>query len=193
MESYKKRQKKKRRNQIIIVAAILAIIIVVAYGVTILQPDFITIPTHTPDPSTFTAVPTITSSTPIPFHWHVHLDVFINGTPVIVPGDLGHVQDDAILYALHTHDPSGIIHLEYSQRFPFTLIQIFQVWGYPNFSTNQLFAYSGQPNTIYINGTAIPFDPNYALTCHAEIAIVYGTAPSSIPSSFNFGSYSCVG
>ncbi len=193
MEAYKRRQKKKRRNQIVIVSAILVIIIVIAYGISAYKPDFITIPTHTPEPSTLPSVPTITGSTPIPFHWHVHLDVFINGTRVIVPGDLGHVSGDAVLYALHAHDPSGLIHIEYSSVVSFTLIQIFEVWGYPNFSTNQLFTYSGQSNSIYINGTQTQFNPNYLLTCHAEIAVVYGTAPSSIPSSYDFGGAGCEG
>ncbi len=193
MEAYKKRQKRKRRNQIVIASVIIIVIIVIAYGLITLQPNYLTIPVHTPDPSTLPSLPTIGPNTPTPFHWHAHLDVFINGTPVIVPSDLGHVQGDAVLYALHTHDATGLIHIEYSTKVYFTLMQIFEVWGYPTFSANHLFTYSGQSNAIYINGTQISFNPNYYLTCHDEIAIVYGTAPSHIPSSYSFGAAACEG
>ncbi len=126
----------------------------------------------------------------------MHLDIFINGTPVLIPDDLGHASDNTVFYAIHRHsDLAGLIHIEspVGSPQPYTLAQLFEVWGYPNFGVNQIFTYAGQSNAIYINGTMIQFNPNYPLTCHNEVAIIYGTAPSSIPTSFNFGSIGCFG
>jgi len=43
--------------------------------------------------------------------------------------------------------------------------------------------------SVYLNGNKEPNGVNYRdtkLHAHDEIAIVYGTAPSTIPSSYNF-------
>src|SRR5690242_9910791 len=45
------------------------------------------------------------------FHVHAHLDVFVNGQPYIVPSQVG-IIDGTCLYWLHTHNTSGIIHIE---------------------------------------------------------------------------------
>ena len=42
---------------------------------------------------------------------------------------------------------------------------------------------------VYINGTKVPDGTNYRdikLNAHEEIAIVYGTTPPTIPSSYTF-------
>jgi hypothetical protein len=49
-------------------------------------------------------------------HFHAHLDVFVDGKPVVVPAYIGFSfavtgQPNGIS-ALHTHDESGIIHIE---------------------------------------------------------------------------------
>ena len=62
------------------------------------------------------------------YHWHVHLDVYVgNSSYVIVPADLGHVG--GTLYALHTHDSSGVIHIETPSSQVYTCGQLCEVWG----------------------------------------------------------------
>ena len=49
-------------------------------------------------------------------HIHQHLDIFVDGKPVEVPGDLG--IGDGFISDLHTHAsyPPGIIHVESPDR-----------------------------------------------------------------------------
>ncbi len=46
-------------------------------------------------------------------HIHQHLDVFVNGKPVTVPGGIG-IDDNRFISPIHTHDPTGVIHVESS-------------------------------------------------------------------------------
>jgi len=48
---------------------------------------------------------------------------------------------------------------------------------------------ANNPLNVYINGTKVPDGTNYRdikLNAHDEIAVVYGTPPSIIPSSYKF-------
>src|SRR5581483_8649942 len=44
------------------------------------------------------------------FHVHAHLDIIINGQYYLVPAQIG--ITNTCYYWLHTHDVSGIIHIE---------------------------------------------------------------------------------
>ena len=46
------------------------------------------------------------------FHIHAHLDVFIDGAARTVPAMIGILPVQKCLYWMHTHDESGIIHIE---------------------------------------------------------------------------------
>src|SRR5678815_5131881 len=45
------------------------------------------------------------------FHYHVHLNIFINGLSYLVPAGIG-LKPPECIYWLHTHYISGIIHVE---------------------------------------------------------------------------------
>ncbi|HVA37477.1 MAG TPA: hypothetical protein VNJ51_07670 [Candidatus Dormibacteraeota bacterium] len=66
-------------------------------------------------------------------HDHVHLTLFFNGKQVAVPEYVGIVQKpnaQGCLYWLHTHDATGIIHIESPQPDgAFTLGDFFDIWG----------------------------------------------------------------
>jgi hypothetical protein len=59
-------------------------------------------------------------------------------------------------------------------------------------SNDQIFNYvanANNPLNVYVNGTKVPNGANYRdikLDAHDEIAIVYGTPPSTIPTSYEF-------
>jgi hypothetical protein len=129
----------------------------------------------------------------VAFHIHAHLDIFINGKPFTVPSQIGIKSHERCLYWLHTHDDTGIIHVEAPEKRGFTLGQFFDIWN-EKFSNTQIFNYtiSGDNNntlTVYINGHKIS-GMNYRdikLNSHDEIAIVYGTPqPATIPSKYAF-------
>jgi hypothetical protein len=121
-------------------------------------------------------------------HIHMHLDIFINGQPYAIPAGVGIVPNKC-LYWLHTHDDTGIIHLESPYVGNFTLGQFFDIWGMP-FNGTQIFDYkasAGSPLAVYVNGNPVNGDyRSIIFNAHDEIAIVYGTPPAQIPSSYIF-------
>ena len=61
-------------------------------------------------------------------HIHQHLDIFVNGKHEPVPQGVG-IYAGQFLTELHTHDPTGIIHVESPVAKHFDLGQFFGVWG----------------------------------------------------------------
>jgi hypothetical protein len=127
-------------------------------------------------------------------HIHQHLDIFNNGKHVTVPALIGIRQkgQGAEFAELHTHDTSGIIHLESERAQAFSLGQFFGVWG--NYLAKNCvggLCSPAAPFAVYVNGKKIPesADPTrLVLEQHDEIALVYGTPPSTIPSSYSWPS-----
>jgi hypothetical protein len=116
-------------------------------------------------------------------HTHQHLDVFVNGRAVPVPGGIGL---GSVGSPLHTHDDSGIIHVEASTTGPFTLGQFFDVWGV-RLTSDCLGGSCGEGVKVYVDGHLATGDPRQIrLVNHQEIAVVYGTQPSTRPSSYRF-------
>ncbi len=124
------------------------------------------------------------------FHIHVYLSIFINGHNYKVPALIGITNN--CLYWLHTHDDTGIIHIESPQMRDFNLGDLFNIWN-KNFDNNHLFNYVANDDnalSIYINGTKVPADTNYrdiVLHAHDVISIVYGETPMQIPTTYDFG------
>src|SRR5919199_4759716 len=124
------------------------------------------------------------------FHNHAHLDIFIDGQPYTVPSQVGIVPGKCI-YWLHTHDDSGIVHIESPVTRNFTLGQFFDIWK-KKFSNVQIFdniANATNAMYVYVNGNKINGDTNYRnvnLNEHDQIAIVFGRPPTKIPSRYDF-------
>lgn len=62
-------------------------------------------------------------------HVHTHLTILDGGVPVTVPGNIGHSDRAKFAAQIHTHDKSGIIHVESPTKDTFTLGQFFDEWG----------------------------------------------------------------
>ena len=124
------------------------------------------------------------------FHIHSHLDIFINGKPFTIPAQIGIIPGKCF-YWLHTHDESGVIHIESPVSRNYTVGQFFDIWNQKLNNTQVLdnVAHGRNPLSVYINGVKVPNGVNYRdikLRAHDEIAIVYGSPPVSIPSRYNF-------
>jgi hypothetical protein len=125
-------------------------------------------------------------------HIHTHLDIFINGKVFVVPSNIGIIPANCI-YWLHTHDDTGVIHIESPDDRTFTLGQFFQIWG-ETFNNNQIFDNLVDDNSnntlnVYVNGKKVDSKTDYRqipLNEHNEIAIIYGKPPNSIPSNYEF-------
>jgi hypothetical protein len=121
------------------------------------------------------------------FHYHAHLTIFVNGFSYLVPGGIGIKPPDCI-YWLHTHDTSGIIHIESPENNTFKLGQFFDIWG-QKFNNSQIFDFKADNSTdtaltVYLNGTAIKRTSyrDIPIVNHEDIVIVYGAPPPEIPS-----------
>lgn len=146
------------------------------------------------------------------YHVHAHLDVFVNGEPVVVPAGLGIAIDDPAVQhdvlvdgtdnyggidppcaepcisPLHTHDVTGVVHTETRNPIPNTLGQFFTEWDVA-LDQGCVGGYC-EPEAsvlVYVDGRAYEDDPAaIELTDGKEIAIVIGTPPEEIPASYRF-------
>ena len=123
------------------------------------------------------------------YHVHAKLAIFINGKNHTVPALIG--ITNYCFYWLHTHDQSGIIHIESPIHRTFTLGNFFDIWK-QKLSNNQILNHTAtatNPLTIYVNGTQVHKSTNYrdiSLHAHNVISIVYGPPPKVIPSKADF-------
>jgi hypothetical protein len=124
-------------------------------------------------------------------HIHQHLDVYVGGHRVTVPAGVG--IDAAVGFApLHTHDDSGVIHVESPTVRTYTLGEFFAVWGVrltPS-CLGDFCAGGGRQLRVYVNGRLYHGDPaGLTLAAHQELVVAFGTAaqlPSPVPSSYPF-------
>jgi hypothetical protein len=128
-------------------------------------------------------------------HIHIHLDVWSNGQKVTVPALVGINEGAQTISPLHTHDTSGVVHIESPEVKDFTLGQFTTEWGVPISSTQFGADKTDADHTlkIYVNGKEYTGDPSkLVFHAHDEIAIVYGTAAQNaavqIPSSYTWPS-----
>ena len=142
-------------------------------------------------------------------HIHAHLDVFVNGAPVRVPAGLGIAisvpgvkhgtsPDGSPSYggitlcarvciaALHTHDDTGVLHIESQKERTYRLGEVFTEWnvrmdgkcvgGYCRPDASVL---------VFANGERFTGNPaDLELKDNEEIAVVIGSPPKEIPSKY---------
>ena len=128
------------------------------------------------------------TSTPVQ-HIHAHLTLIANGVQRAIPLAIGvnnpfiiqnFVVAGVCFYWLHTHDATGIIHVEAPVATTFTLGQFFAIWGQP-LSRDNVGGFSGTvtaytDSTLYTGDlTAIDFQ------AHRQITLIVGTVPDTIP------------
>ncbi|HVD87600.1 MAG TPA: hypothetical protein VNB91_01735, partial [Jatrophihabitantaceae bacterium] len=117
-------------------------------------------------------------------HVHQHLDVFVNGKRVIVPAGIG--IGDGFLSPLHTHDDSGVIHVESTTVRSYSLAEFFAVWGVRLTRTCLADECGDGKLHLFVNGRPAA-DPNrIVLSQHLEIAVAFGPPPKPVPSSYRF-------
>ena len=65
-------------------------------------------------------------------HTHTELAVSVNGRPMEVPAAIGIDEPSGHIAALHTHDTTGLVHVESPQENDsYTLEQFLTLWGMP--------------------------------------------------------------
>jgi hypothetical protein len=116
------------------------------------------------------------------FHIHALLQVYVNGKPVTVPANIGLNGSTGPFSPIHTHDTSGIVHMEADRTYPFTIGQFFAVWGV-KFSDDQIGPYQSKGDKkliVYVNGKRVNDPVNYVMHDHDKVVVGYGK-PGSFP------------
>jgi hypothetical protein len=118
-------------------------------------------------------------------HFHSHLDIFVDGKRVPIPAQVGINPGGGYLTELHTHDNTGVIHIEAVNEGDYTLGQLMAEWGV--FLNSQCVgAYCGGVKW-YVNGEPQTGNPaRLVFDSHQEIALVVGKPPKEIPKSYAF-------
>jgi hypothetical protein len=119
-------------------------------------------------------------------HYHAHLDIFVNGRSEPVAASIGR-EDNSLFSPLHTHATSGLIHIEAPTQQRITLGMLFTEWGVR--LTPKCVGGYCRPKTpirTYIDGT-VQQGPmsSIVLKRGEEIALVIGSPPARIPSSWD--------
>ena len=92
-------------------------------------------------------------------HFHAHLDIFAGGRQVTVPAGIGIPSSGLCVYWIHTHDTSGVIHIEVPAGRTvrsFTLGDFLAIWGKGPTTTTRAVVivdgrrYSGDPDGIVL-------------------------------------------
>ncbi|HLG36918.1 MAG TPA: hypothetical protein VI338_02185 [Nitrososphaera sp.] len=121
------------------------------------------------------------------YHVHAHLDVFVDGEKQQIPDNVGILSTPSCLYWLHTHDTTGLIHVEAPQTRDFTLGQFLDVWNNTRDPSGLLESVSAMNATAYVNGDQIEGNyRNVQLESLEQIALVYGRPPEDIPADYDF-------
>jgi hypothetical protein len=129
------------------------------------------------------------------YHLHMHLEIFVDGTAEPVPAGVGFNNvgptSQQFITVLHTHDTSGVIHIESPVQRAYTLGQFFDVWGV-RLSSSCVGGYCTSGNKqfrVFRNGKPYTADPRgLLLKQHEEIVVTYGTKaelPKPIPADYS--------
>jgi hypothetical protein len=125
-------------------------------------------------------------------HIHQHLDLYVDGKPITIPSEIGISASQAFISDLHTHDATGIMHVESPTAASFSLGQFFAVWGVRLDATclGSLCAAGDKRLSVWVNGKPVAADPTrIVLAEHQEIVLAFGTPaqdPSPVPKTYDF-------
>lgn len=129
------------------------------------------------------------TATPV-VHVHSHLTLIADGAQRAIPMGVGAadpfiVQNFVVaahcFYWLHTHDATGIIHLEApNATTTLTLGNFFAIWGQPLSRTN-IAGFQGDV-TAYVDSTRYDGDLSaIPISAHSQVTLIVGAVPAEIP------------
>jgi hypothetical protein len=127
-------------------------------------------------------------------HIHAHLALFNKGQQIAIPYGIGIVKPFQAtngfvgmgqgIYWLHTHDATGIIHVESPDSRTYTLGQFFDIWGQP-LTAREVAGLKGTVRA-FVDGKPYSGDPRaIVLGAHTQITLEVGT-PTVPPPTYAF-------
>jgi len=123
-------------------------------------------------------------------HVHAHLALFNKGQQIAIPYGIGIVKPFQAtngfvgmgqgIYWLHTHDATGIIHVESPDDRTYTLGQFFDIWGEP-LTTTEVAGLHGAVHA-FVDGRSFRGNPRgIVLGAHTQITLEVGSPVVSPP------------
>jgi len=172
----KKQKSLRRRNRHTAAIALLAVAVAAGLGIY-----FVAAPVFASPP-----FPGISGESWI--HVHPYLSIQIYGTNVTIPAGVGLLDAESVFEPVHTHDASGLLHVELSQTdansHNYTLGDFFTIWNYTVKSV-------GASESPTLNGRTLPveFSPTDILGFHTNstyrVVLLVDGKPSSEWGSLN--------
>ncbi|MBI5466799.1 MAG: hypothetical protein HY975_01110 [Candidatus Kerfeldbacteria bacterium] len=122
------------------------------------------------------------------FHIHSHLTILVDGTERPIPTDTGITND--CLHPLHTHDGTGVIHVEAPVKRDFTLGNFFTVWD-EAYTLTQLLDVnldSTKQLKLFADGQEISTGPETVLRDRTSYVLMVGAAGTTLtpPANYTF-------
>src|ERR1700686_5469469 len=113
------------------------------------------------------------------FHIHAMLHIYVNGVLSPLPAYIGLDSAKGVESSMHTHDGTGIIHMEAPHPYNYTLGDFFSVWGVKlgPAQVGGLTGYGGDHLHFYLNGK--PLSNPAALMLHKDDSVGIGYGPDS--------------
>jgi len=113
------------------------------------------------------------------FHIHALLHIYVEGLLRPLAANIGLDPAKGLESSMHTHDATGIIHMEAPHPFNYTLGDFFSVWGVKlgPAQVGGLKGAGGDRLHFYLNGK--PLRNPAALVLHKDDSIVIGYGPPS--------------
>jgi hypothetical protein len=116
-------------------------------------------------------------------HYHAHLELLRNGRPVVVPALIGIDLQHQCLYWLHTHDTTGVMHIESPDTRTYNLGEFFDVWGQPLSRTRAASLHGALK--VFVGTKRVNVDPRtIVLRPHELITIEQGRTVPPPPYQF---------
>jgi hypothetical protein len=116
------------------------------------------------------------------FHHHAMLHIYVNGLLAPLAANTGLEPAKHLESSLHTHDRTGIIHMEAPSPYPYTLGDFFKVWGVKlgPAQVGGLTGLGGDHLHFYVDGRPLSNPGAYAFKNNDSVVIGYG-AEGSFP------------
>jgi hypothetical protein len=114
------------------------------------------------------------------FHTHALIHIYNDGLLVPVAANIGIDRAEHAYSSVHTHDTTGIVHMESERPFKFTLGDFFAVWGV-RFGSKTLGSLrnDGQKQVhVFVDGKPISNPVKYVMRDKDNIVVAYGTLDS---------------
>jgi len=123
------------------------------------------------------------------FHIHSHLTILNQGQSLAIPAQIG--ITDTCMSSLHTHDGSGVIHIEAPMKRDFLLSDFFYNWKKP-YSKDQVMDMKADANhafKFYVDGREVADPDQIILADHQDLVIDYydtTKGPDPVPALYTW-------